>query len=160
MKKSRKKVIKYLKKRYVNHEVLRTKPARGDWSHTDGKPIILIGFTPDGKIKYKYTGSDVLTFGDKEFILPIYFTDRNWITYNSALKAKGSALNKWKGKRIRRIRPTGRFYDHSYMHGEAPTLIAASKHHIVLKLNDPGLKGLTRVLPAIYANPADWELAE
>ncbi len=116
-------------------------------------PLVLVGFTPDGRIKC------CQILGKQERILPIYFTDRNWITYKKALRAKGNKLNKWKGKRIRRIRPTVIFGDRSYM-SEAPTLISASKHHLVIICNDIDFKGEKRVLSADYANPEDWELVE
>lgn len=158
MKKSTRKVINYLRQ-YVGHEVLRTKPTSGDWSYTDS-PLLLVGFTSDGCIRYRHTGFEARIFGDEEFVLPIYFTDRNWITYKKALKAKGNQLNKWKGKKIRRIRPVATIGDRSFMSGEAPTLISASKHHMVVMYNDWGLEGKESVLRSDYMNPEDWELAE
>ena len=152
MKKSTRKVINHLRQ-YVGHKVIRTRPACGDWSYMGDSPLVLVGFTPDGRIKC------CQILGKQERILPIYFTDRNWITYKKALRAKGNKLNKWKGKRIRRIRPTVIFGDRSYM-SEAPTLISASKHHLVIICNDIDFKGEKRVLSADYANPEDWELVE
>lgn len=122
MKRATRKVINHLKQ-YVGHEVIRTKPALRDWSNTD-EPILLVGFTSDGCIRYRYTrGFLAKIFGNRELVLPIHFTDRNWITYKKARKAKGNELNKWKGKKIRRIRPTF-CGDGSYMSGDAPTLIS------------------------------------
>ena len=158
MKKSTRKVINHLRQ-YVGHEVLRTKPAGRDWSYTDDSPLLLVGFTSDGCIRYRHTGFEARIFGDGEFVLPFCFTDRNWITYKKALKAKGNELNKWRGKKIRRIRSTS-FGDHSFMSGEAPTLISASKHHMVIMYNAIGLKGKKCVLSSDYMNPEDWELAE
>lgn len=160
MKKSIRKVINHLRQ-YVGHEVLRTKPTRGDWSYTDDSPLLLVGFTSDGCIRCRHTGFEAQIFGDdEEFVLPLYFTDRNWITYKKALRAKGNELNKWRGKKIRRIRPTSVCGDRSYMSGDAPTLISASKHHMVIMHNDIGLKGKKHVLNSDYINPEDWELAE
>ena len=159
MKKSTRKVINHLRQ-YVGHEVLRTKTARGDWSYTNGSPLLLVGFTSDGYIRYRHTGFEAQILGDKEFTLPVQFTDRNWITYKKALKAKGNELNKWRGKKIRRIRPTSTIGDHSFMSGEAPTLISASKHHMVIMYNDICLKGKKHVLRSDYMNPEDWKLAE
>ena len=159
MKRSTRKVINHLRQ-YVGHEVIRTKPVRGDWSYTHGSALLLAGFTPDGCIKYRHTGREARSFGDEEFVLPIWFTDRNWITYKKALRAKGNKLNKWKGKKIRRIRPTATFGDCSFTSGEAPTVISASKHHLMIMYNDIGLKGKKSLLGADYAFPEDWELAE
>ncbi len=159
MKKSTRKVINHLR-RYVGHEVLRTKPACGDWSYTDDSPLLLVGFTSDGCIRYRHTGFEAQIFGNKEFVLPFCFTDRNWITYKKALRAKGNELNKWRGKKIRRIRPTSTIGDSSFMSGKAPTLISASKHHIVIMRNDIGLEGTKSVLRLDFVNPEDWELAE
>lgn len=159
MKKSTRKVINHLRQ-YVGHEVLRTKPACGDWSYTHDEPLLLVGFTSDGCIRYRHTGIDAQLLGDRELVLPIHFTDRNWITYKKALKAKGNELNKWRGKKIRRIRPTSTCGDRSFMSGEAPTLISASKYHMVIMYNDFGLKGTKSVLRSDYMNPEDWELAE
>ncbi len=156
MKKSTRKVINHLRQ-YVGHEILRTKPTNGDWSFTDDSPLLLVGFTSDGCIRYRYTGSEARFFGYDEFVLPFYFTDRNWITYKKAFKAKGNVLNKWRGKKIRRIRPTSTCGDRSFMSGDAPTLISASKYHMVIEC---GLKGTKCVLRSDYMNPEDWELAE
>lgn len=159
MKKSTRKVINRLRQ-YIGHEVVRTKPARGDWTYTGGSPLLLVGFTSDGCIRYRYTGIEAKVYGDQEWILPFHFTDCNWITYKKALKAKGDKLNRWRGKKIRRIRPTPTIGDCSFMSGEAPTLISASKHHMVIMRNDIGLKGKKFVLRSEYVNPEDWELAE
>lgn len=153
MKKSTRKVINCLR-RYVGHEVLRTSPVCGDWSYTDS-PILLVGFTSDGCIRCRYTGIDE----DEEFVLPFQFTDFNWITYKKALKAKGNELNKWRGKKIRRIRPTS-FGDSSFMDGDALTLISASKHHMVIMYNGGFMEGIKFVLRSDYMNPEEWELVE
>lgn len=159
MKKSTRKVINHLRQ-YVGHEVLRTKPACGDWDYTDGSPLLLVGFTSDGCIRYRSTGFEAQIFRNKEFVLPFLYTDRNWITYKKALRAKGNELNKWRGKKIRRIRPTSTIGDSTFMSGKAPTLISASKHHIVIMHNDIGLEGTKSVLKSDFVNPEDWELAE
>ena len=160
MKKSTRKVINHLSQ-YVGHEVLRTKPACGDWSYIDREPLVMVGFTADGCIRYRYTGVNAMIFGYDEFVLPLYFTDRNWITYKKALKAKGNELNKWKGKKITRIRPNSRTGDRSYMSDEAPiTLISASKHHMCIMYNQSWLEGKKYVLGPDWINLEDWELAE
>ena len=98
MRKSTRKVIEHLRA-YVGHEVIRIKPVCGNnWSYT-ASPLLLTGFTSEGCIKCRYTGEEVQYFGDEEFVLPFCFTDRNWITYKKALKAKGNDLNKWRGKK-------------------------------------------------------------
>lgn len=157
MKESTRKVINHVQQ-YVGHEVIRTKPTRGDWSHTDN-PILLLGFTSDGCIRYRYTGIEARIFGNDEFVLPAHFTDRNWITYKKALKAEGNQLNKWKGKKIRRIRPAPISGDCSYMY-DAPTLVSASKYHMVVMENSLGLEGKKVVLNSSFMNSDDWELAE
>ena len=157
MKKSTRKVINHLRQ-YVGHEVLRTKPACGDWSYTDDSPLLLVGFTSDGCIRYRHTGMKARILGDEEFVLPFHFTDRNWVTYKKALKAKSNELNKWRGKKIRRIRPTST--TGAFMSGIDPTLVSASKHHMVIMYNVYWLKGTKIVLSSDYMNPADWELAE
>ncbi|MCR5186978.1 MAG: hypothetical protein K6D97_07700 [Clostridia bacterium] len=159
MKKSKKKVINYLKQ-YIGHEMLRTKPARGDWSYTDHNPLIFVGFTSEGCIIYRHTGHEAYTFENREYILPEFFTDRNWITYRKALRAKGNILNKWKCKRIKSICPVGSCKDKSFMGTEPPTLISASKHHMFILFNDASLKGKKSVLRSDYMNPEYWVLAE
>lgn len=156
MKKSTKKVINYLRQ-YVGHEIIRTTPAGIDWSYTDS-PILLLGFTSDGRIRYRHTREDAYLFGDNEFILPFFFTDRNWITYKKALKAKGNPLNKWRGKKIRRIRPTSTCNDRSFMSDVVdPTLISASRHHMLITF---GQEGYPCLLRSDFMNLNDWELAE
>lgn len=159
MKKSTRKIINHLRQ-YVGHEVLRIKPTCGDWSYTDDIPILLIGFTSDGCIRYLHTGIEAQIFGYDEFVLPFHFTDRNWITYKKALKAKGNELNKWRGKKIRRIRPTSTCGDRSFMSSNVPTLISASKHHMVITYSGMWPEGTKYVLRSDYMNLEDWELAE
>lgn len=76
MKKSLKKTIAYLRQ-FVGYEIIRTKPTTNvvDWSYTD-EPVIFVGLTQDGCIKYIDP-----KFDDKVRILPLTFTDRNWITF-------------------------------------------------------------------------------
>ena len=135
----------------------------GDWSNTSN-PIIILGFTEDGCIKYRYSGFDKIVFGNKVYTLPISFTDRNWITYKKACRAKKNELNKWRGKKIKRIRPTTTCGDRSYMcelsFEEAPMLVSASKYHMVIQHNNVGLKGKKSILRADYIKPEDWVLAE
>lgn len=161
MKKSTRKIINHLKQ-YIGLEVVRTKPTQGliwsgDWSYTD-EPIIILGFTSDGCIRYRHPERD------NEHTLPFGFTDRNWVTYKKALRAKHNVLNKWRGKRIRRVRPTATCGDRSYMCrfglDRAPTLVSASKYHMVIEHNDMGLEGVKSVLRADYINPEDWVLVE
>lgn len=159
MKKSTKKVINYLRQ-YIGHKVFRTKPVGNDWSFTFSKPILLVGFTSDGCIIYRNTDIDAEIFNDKEYVLPICYTDRNWITYKKILNGKNNELNKWRGKKITRIFPTSIFHDYSYMFGNAPTLISASKHHMIIMTNNNGTKKSIVVLNSDYINPEDWVLAE
>ncbi len=159
MKKALRKTINYLNQ-YIGHEILRTKPTHGDWSYTSGDdPLLLLGFTSNGCIRYQHTGFDARILGDEEYILPLHFTDRNWITYKKALRAKNNKLNKWKGKKIRRICPTPTVGSRSFMR-EPVTLISASKHHMLVMYHDYGLDGQTTLLGADYMNPEDWILAE
>lgn len=155
MKKSTRKIINHLKQ-YIGLEVVRTKPTSGitwsgDWSHTD-EPIIILGFTSDGCIRYRYSNDD------RERTMPFAFTDRNWVTYKKAQRAKHNVLNKWRGKRIRRIRPTATCGDRSFM-DDAPTLISASKYHMVIEYHMIGLEGRKCILRSDYMKPEDWVLA-
>lgn len=98
MKKSTREVINRLKP-YVGHEMLRTNPANGDYSYTDGCPLLFTGFKSDGRIIYRHTGPDAINHGNKKYVLPLYFTDYNWITYEKATKPEGNKLNTWRGKK-------------------------------------------------------------
>lgn len=153
MKRSTKKVVKYLR-RYIGCEIIRTKPAQGDRIFMTER-IKLVGFTPDGRIKYCYAGWKERIYGDKEFDLPLQFTDRNWTTYKKALRAKGNGLNKWQGKRIKRISSTPIINSSFHMYGENPTLISASKHHMLVMCED----GYYELLDESFCNLKDWELA-
>lgn len=159
MNSSTKKAIKYLR-RFVGHKIYRTKPCFGDWSYTSEDPLLLVGFTSDDRIIYRRTGRSAKELGRKESVLPIIYTDCNWITYKNALKAKGNQLNKWKGRKIRRIRPTATFGDHRYMWEEGVTLISASKYHMVIRYTNHFKEVETDVLRSDYMNPEDWELVE
>ena len=163
MKKSTRKIVSRLSS-YVGIEVIRTKPTvTGDWSKTD-TPILLLGFTSDGRIRYRHLGFERNIFGDVEYTLPISFTDRNWITYKKAMKPKNNPLNKWRGKKIKRVRPTATCGDCSFMcrniWDAAPTLVSASKYHMVISRNDSIWKGRQTVLRSDYMDPKDWVLAE
>lgn len=127
--KTMKKTINRLSK-CIGKEIIRTNPTYdGDGSYIE-KPILLLGFTTDGRIRYRHTTFSWL-FGDEEKTLPISFTDMNWITYRKALRSGGTKLSKWKGKKIRRIKPTA-MGDKSFM-DEPVTLLCASKSHMVVK---------------------------
>lgn len=131
MKKSLKKTIAYLRQ-FVGYEIIHTKPTTevGDWSYTD-EPVIFVGLTQDGCIKYIDP-----KFDDKVRILPLTFTDRNWITFKKASKPKGNPLNKWRGKKVVRNCPTC-YGDYSFLRSNIPDneqkLISASKYHIILE---------------------------
>lgn len=166
MKKSTRKVLNYLKQ-YIGNEVIRTKPpfrekGASDWSYTD-EPIIILGFTTNGCIKCRHEGELKYIFGDKEVILPFSFTDRNWITYKKAKKAKNNKLNRWRGKKIKRISSTASErcdYMCKYSLSEAPTLVSASKHHMVIIETYPedGIE-IKRILYSEFTQPGDWVLA-
>lgn len=91
--------------------------------------------------------------------LPLYFTDNKWITYKKALRAKNNALNKWRGKKIKRVVPTI-MGDKSFMGSKlskiAPTLISASKHHMVIVDEHCG----KCILGCDFASPDEWILAD
>lgn len=161
MKKSTKKTVNYLS-RYIGLEVVRTKPVDGDWICTSD-PILLLGFTKDGCIRFRYTGWLAEFNNDKESLLPNYCTDRNWITYSKALRAKHNKLNEWKGKKIKRICPTckgGCSFMSEYGFEHPATLISASKYHVVIKNNDELQEGHISFLNADYNKPEDWVLTE
>ncbi len=159
MKKSIRRTIDSLRK-YIGYEVIRTHPVNDDWSYTSDEPILLTGFTPDGRIKYVHTGTDKFIFGSKEYILPISFTDRNWITYKKALNPRNNTLNKWIGKEIIMTHPEPMTGDCSFTHKESPvTLISASRYHITIMYNDGLLKGKKSTLDSKFNNPSDWKLA-
>lgn len=104
MEKSTRKAIKYLR-RYIGHEIIRTEPASVlSWFPT-GAPILLVGFTSDGCIRYRRTGISSIILGNDECVLPLHFTDRNWITLKKALRANNNLLNnllnKWNGENIK-----------------------------------------------------------
>lgn len=159
MKKSTRKIISRLNQ-YVGREMLRTKPTiNGDWSYTT-TPILLLGFTSDGKIRYRHLGIDAEIFGNDEYVLPLSFTDRNWITRKKAIKPKHNELNKWRGQRIKRICPTSTYGDRSFMGLYPPTLLSASKSHMLIMLNYPLLEGQECILRSDYMNPNEWVLAD
>lgn len=170
MKKSTKKTINYLK-RYIGHEIIRTKPtSMGEWSYTL-HPIFLLGFTNEGCMICRNSEGE-------EIILSFAYINRNWISYKKALRAKNNKLNIWRGKRIKRIRPVYNkvkrksaldrsfrgIVDKSFMcrfeHQKPPILVSASKHHIVLKLQNVGLEGEIVIVDDRYAKFEDWILAE
>lgn len=133
----------------IGKEIIRINPTcNGDESYMD-KPILLLGFTTDGSIRYRHTTYSWL-FGNKERTLHISFTDMNWITYKKALRSGGTKLSKWKGKKIRRIEPTI-MGDMSFIK-EPVTLLSASKSHMVVKYED----GSESILDRSFTKFEDW----
>ncbi len=159
MKKSTKKIINHLKP-FIGHEIIRTIPVSNDANFTS-YPVLLVGFTSNGCIRCRGTvhPSSILS-ENTEYVLPLLFTDRNWITYKKALRSKNNRLNEWKGKKIRRIHPTSFCEDYSYMDSKGVLLISASKHHLLIKNKSHFCNETTRVLNFDFANPEDWILAE
>lgn len=161
MNKAIKKNVNYLCK-LVGHKVIRTKPTAvgGDFSYTS-EPLILKGFTKEGRIICQYAEETFGTrfFGSKERILPLSFTDRNWKLYSRILKVADSELSKWKGKKILRTKPTARTQSRSFMDKPAK-LIAASKYHMIVEFTRPDLQGVQCILNCDYTNPKEWKLAE
>ena len=165
MKKSTRKIINYLKQ-YIGLEIIRTKPiinrenGRANTSFTK-KPIVLLGFTADGCIKCLVKHLYFERY-EKEEILSFKYTDRNWITYKKALKPKGSQLNKWIGKDIKRVRPTDRGFTSfmcTHLYDKPITLVSASKHHMRIQYNCVGLEGVVSIINYEYCTPEDWVLA-
>lgn len=69
------KKIKWLKK-YIGFEIIRIERTdTGDSSYMRD-PILLLGFTADGRIRCKHT-TKIKLFGDEERVLPSSFTDMN-----------------------------------------------------------------------------------
>lgn len=141
---------------YIGKEIIRIQPTYEkdwdyeDWSYTE-EPILLLGFTTDGRIRYKHT-KEIWLYGDREKVLPASFTDMNWITYKKALRSGGNNLNKWKGKKIIRINPTVKG-SMSFMK-EPVVLISASRYHMVVLYDNKPM-----VLNREYAEFKDWILA-
>lgn len=166
MKKSLRKTINHLSQ-YIGVRIIRTqlsiyKDGRKDYSYTQGS-IILTGFTKDGRIKYRHIERhDLRLFGKEEYTLPVEMTDRNWISYRKALKAKNHSLNQWRGKQIKRTAPT-KFGDKTFMdadmYSDFPILIAASKHHVLVEVTNI-FQGKIRYLLGCKYVDGNWELAE
>lgn len=163
MKKSTKKIVKRLE-RYVGQKIIRTGGTHhiGDFSYTEN-PLILKGFTLKGEMIVEYPKENVSFAGNKK-TLPIYFTDDLWISYRKALRPASNKLNQWKGKKVRRTCCTKRIGDGSFMCKSdlevPPTLVSASKHHVVIECNDCGFEGKRVILNCDFADPSEWELAE
>lgn len=156
MKKSLKKNLRYLE-RYIGKEIIRIHPVDGNWKHTN-YPILLLGFTLDGKMRFQYTRDHLEIHGKEVFLLEEQYTDRFWITYKKAIKSKNNPLNKWKGRTIHRVRATitneGAFM-------KMPVILkSASKHHMVVEATVDFLHGRVFVLDARFCNPEDWELSQ
>lgn len=136
---------------YTKNPNISTTRLERDCSYID-KPIILTGFTKDGRIKYRKLNETI------ESIMSIKFTDRNWISFNKALKHKNNLpLSQWKGKKIVRTAPTivgcRSFMDYTL------TLKSVSKHHISGEYdNFEGKKELITLGYDYMDN--NWKLAE
>lgn len=188
MKKAAKKAMKRLE-RYIGHDIIRVLPVtrtrcyRNECNNLIKKamevecnsvytsvPLTLMGFTADGKMQVHFPSYTIegKLLGTQPFELPSCCIDTLWIPYKKALTAKGNPLNKWKGKKIRRIKPIKSMAD-----SDAPfepwigTLVSASKHHVILEGGDTvEYKGSYyidenfKVLDYEYTNPSEWELVE
>ena len=148
-------VVRDLRK-YIGCVMIRTGPTSdGEWSFTD-QPIKIIGFTPDGRIKYRNLCWYKELMGGQLSFLPISFTDRNWCTYEEAFKTENDNFKRYIGRKIIRVRPTARG-DTSFMNYPA-TVISAYKHHMVVKYSVVSERPI--ILGEEFMKPEDWQLAE
>lgn len=128
-----------------------TKLKTGDYSYTDD-PIILTGFTEDGRIKFQRPDETT------ENTLNIEFTDRSWISFNKSLKHKNNLpLSQWKGKKIVRTVPT--ILGVTDFMNYPLTLKAVSKHHIHGECDDTYTGKYFTTLGCIFID-GNWKLAE
>lgn len=161
-------------KKLIGKEIIRIGPTKnGDWSYS-GTPVLFEGFTSDNKMKIKSIKEySIVFFNEETRELPLCFTDDKWILLKDALKAEDNELNKLIGKKIKRIRPVynvrlfhGRMLpfdeykeDCSYMckYGAIPpTLVSASKYHMVVKDYDAERNEKLVIIGPRYSNPDDW----
>ena len=155
MGKSKEEVIEKLSK-YVGKRIIRTRKTEfGDRSYTN-ESIVLLGFTDNGRIIAETSIS-------KKYILSPDFTDNNWMLYEKIFEPNAAnPINKWRWKKVKRIAPTqnGDCFGMCTRNSEkAPTLVAASKHHVVIISNSPGEEGEIIILESKFKNPKDWVLA-
>ena len=161
-------------KKLIGKEIIRIGPTKnGDWSYS-GTPVLFEGFTSDNKMKIKSIKEySIVFFNEETRELPLCFTDDKWILLEDALKAEDNKLNKLIGKKIKRIRPV---YNVRFFHGRMlafdeykedcsymckygaipPTLVSASKYHMVVKDHDAGGNEKLVIIGPRYSNPKDW----
>ena len=164
MNRSIKKIINKRLRKLVGHEIIRIGPTEPsyDSAYTE-QPVILEGFTKSGKMIVKYPRRLNCLFGSSQQILSTEFTDRKWRLYSRVFKKGNSKLNRWSGKKIRRINPVCFLsgYKCTMFINEPVALISASKSYLVIKVENEFLQlSQIRILRWEYANPRDWELAE
>ena len=143
---------------YVGKEIIRTSPVNNNnWGFTSDEPIKFLGLNEEGCIRYQYTGHMARMFGTEERVLSKDYSDSNWILFSDAVKPQeNNPLNKWIGKRIKRIRPASNG-DTVFMSSiEASILIAATSSHVYIEC----YFGKRILFDSRYAKPEDWELAE
>lgn len=155
MDKKLRKVIQSMRP-YIGQQIIRIAPAIypsgvgvKDYSY-GSEPVILRGFSSKGEAR--------ITRSDKQnrhaHNCSISFTDRNWILYSDISCTGKSRLNKWRGRRIKRIRAT-KLGDRSFMSEEGVELIWATPYHVNISWNFMG-EPRECLLNSLYAAPEDW----
>jgi len=151
----------------IGYAIIRTAPTCSveDYSHSDS-PILLLGFTERGAIRYQFLGANRRILDGCVHTLPLDFTDENWILYEEAfIEDSTNPLNKFKGEKIHRICPitvetiedceSEYDYDRSYM-DNAVELVVASKHHMIVRDED----GKLNIMHLQFSKPEEWALCK
>ena len=72
----------------IGRKICRLSPTKsGDQRFVDNDPILLVGFTLNGQIRFKYIGERSSLYRGREQTLPLEFNDSKWVLYDEWVKA-------------------------------------------------------------------------
>lgn len=123
------------------------------------EPLIFKRRNEDGNLVFSYHPDTLNSklFSNNEVVLNEMWDDDNWIPFGVLNQMEKTALSKYKGKYVVRIKPVKLqkdIIDKSYTYG-CYKLITATKYHVVIY--DSYLKN-NIILDSRYANPDDWKV--
>lgn len=144
-------------------EYLRIAPAkyangREDYSYC-GTAMVFDGMDENGNFIMHYPAGSIdgKALGTSPQNMGKPFSDGNWRPVDNPKTGVKTALHKFKGMKIQRVRPTNLGngnLDYSF-YRESVYLVSATRYHLVVK--DELLEEM--ILDVRYANPDDWTVA-
>lgn len=141
---------------YIRIVPAKLKDGTLDYSYTN-EPMEFVDVGINGKLIMRKLGINEKHFGTIPREISLSFFDSNWRCVDNLKVGVKSALHRYKGKKIKRLKAVdlgNGQCDESFI-GNAVELVSATRYHVVIL----DYNGNERILDARYANSDDWTLA-